>query len=97
MGTGTTSEWIDVEFVAGELMLSRRAAWEFIKRIGVEKTDDRPALARFRLSDYQAARDRAMRPAAPRAVRPAPAPVATPSAPEAKAAQNLAKLARLRR
>lgn len=97
------AEWIDVGFVADELRLSRRAAWEFLKRIGVTATDRRMATARFRRGEYEAARDRAMEPIPPRSARPvvasAPALAAREKADVAreKAEADAARLARLKR
>jgi hypothetical protein len=75
-----TDEWIGVAEVAVELKLTERSAWELIRRLGVPRLEPGRAimgLARFRRSDWEAARDAAVRPPEPRSrqVRPAaPAP-----------------------
>jgi hypothetical protein len=62
-------EWIGVAEVAAELKLSERAAWELVRRLAVPMLEVGRAVlstARFRRSDWEAARDRALQPPAPR-------------------------------
>lgn len=63
-------EWIGVAEVAAEMNLTDRGAWELLKRLGVpivEGERARMKSARFRRSDWIAARDRSMGPAPSRA------------------------------
>jgi len=94
-----TVEWIGVAEVAAELNLTPRAAWEMVRRLKVpmiEPSRATLARARFRRSDWEEARDAALRPASPRAAKPAPAPTPPKQSPAAAAANVAAKLARLR-
>ena len=94
-------EWIGVEVVAAELCLSKRAAWEVLRRSGVKMLNPHSArLARFRRGDWVEAREAIMRPPAPRVARVRTRPIGTdpaPSAPAATAPSVAAKLAKLRK
>ena len=61
-------EWIGVEDVAAEMKFTQRQAWEYVRRIGLASANGvTMKLARFTRADFEAARERAMRPLAPRA------------------------------
>jgi hypothetical protein len=65
----TNDEWIGVTEVATELKLTDRAAWELIRRLAVPRLEPGRAImsaARFRRSDWEAARDASVKPPEPR-------------------------------
>jgi hypothetical protein len=95
----TKDEWIGVAEVAAELKLSERAAWELVRRVKVPMLESGGAVmsrARFRRSDWEAARDASLKPAPARASKAAAQPPAPPTVKPTPAAAVAAKLARLR-
>lgn len=91
----TAEEWIGVADVAAELNLSDRATWEILRRCGLKMLNERSKkLARFRRGDWEAAREQAMKPVAPRAVYVRPA--AAPAGEKPKAAPAPARTSKLR-
>lgn len=69
MSSETKPDWIGVDAVADELSLSRREAWELVRRIGVpmlEAGNCKMDKARFRRLDWEDRRDAAVRPPEPR-------------------------------
>lgn len=88
-------EWIGVAEVADELRMTHRAAWELIRRLGVPRLEPGRAVmasARFRRSDWEAARDASVKPPEPRARVAAAA--STPATPRRSATVTTSKLRR---
>lgn len=93
-------EWIGVAEVAAELHLTERGAWEIIRRTGLKMLNHHlMSKARFRRSDWEAAREAIMRPAEPRAAytRPVVQAADRPKAKKADGPTIADKIAKLRR
>jgi hypothetical protein len=94
-------DWIGTAEVAAELRLTERAAWEVLRGAGIRMLNPRRmGMARFRRSDWEAAREAILKPPAPRApyVRPAaPAAAAVKAPPKPTGGAVAEKMARLRK